>query len=819
MKSLLSALLALLCSHAVLSQNLQGKVVDTSGEPIPAASIFIQETRQGLVCNLEGEFRTKLVPGTYHCEFRCMGYEAQEKEVTIGSEDVTLNVVLTTKDMKLNEVVVNFKEDPAYAIMRKVIEKAPYYQSIIKASTYEAYTKGSGKMKSIPKIAESMAGDELKIYKDKLFLQESFSEIKFTAPDQYEQTIKAYSSSMPDSEDPKEALGINMISLYRPMFGPVVSPLNPRAFSYYKFRYEGYEEENGQMINKIKFTPKLKDPRFLEGYLYIADDEWNIRHAEMTAHPNGMTVNYTFNYHPVMENIYLVTTYEVNLDANMLGFKFSADFLSSIQYTDIQLNDSLVALEISRKGPEKKKKSLEIKWDENHKKEVDSLATKRDSLYWQEMRNVVLNEEEISSYARKDSLQSLSDSIKQKQLHPEFNWMDVLTGGRIGGDSAKVSLKYDGLLQTVPEYNFVDGMWIGESFSLNIKRNKNSGWKITPMAYWAWSRKQLLWNMDVRFTYAPMRLGELRLSGGSITKDYNANKGMLRIENALYSVFAGINNAKLYQNDYFRIENEIDLANGIQLGTGIEIADRKTLQNHTTYSFFGDEKDAKPNIPPYPSALNSQYNALAQYEIRLKYTPEYYYSVENGKKEYIRSRFPTFQLLFMQGVPSWLDNSRFYRIDLSISQNIKLGLFDRLQYAVNAGKFFNDNAFNYIDYKHFNGADQLFSGKLFENSFALLDYYTFSTNKNWVQAFANYDTQYLLIKRLPFLQGKLFSESLHAKFLHTPDKKYYSEWGYSVGLPGRLASAGVFVSFDSFDYNSVGFRVSFPLLHTLEKLK
>jgi hypothetical protein len=96
-------------------------------------------------------------------------------------------------------------------------------------------------------------------------------------------------------------------------------------------------------------------------------------------------------------------------------------------------------------------------------------------------------------------------------------------------------------------------------------------------------------------------------------------------------------------------------------------------------------------------------------------------------------------------------------------------------------------------------------------SYTLLPLYEHSTNNEWIQAFITYQTDYLVIKRLPFLQGKLFSESLHAKFLHTPDKKYYSEWGYSINLFANAAVAGMFVSFDSFQFNSCGLQLSMPL--------
>jgi hypothetical protein len=295
---------------------------------------------------------------------------------------------------------------------------------------------------------------------------------------------------------------------------------------------------------------------------------------------------------------------------------------------------------------------------------------------------------------------------------------------------------------------------------------------------------------------------------------------MDRLVNSIYSLFVGKNPAKYYDKQYLNLSNQIDLANGLQLGVGYELSKRKEVENHTTWNLFGVQNKWSPNIPnipDYPNMPFEEYENLSKYTLHLNYTPEYYYRIYGGKKRYVRSRFPTFELDYQQGLSTFTDRpSEFSRMELSIHQQIRMGLFKRFNYTLIAGKFFNNSAFNYIDYKHFNTSEEIVTFKNWNHSYALLPYYTYSTNKEWVQAFVNYNTDYLLLKRLPFLQGKFFTESLQAKFLHTPDKKYYSEWGYSVDLPQNIGGVGVFVSFDSFDYNSFGVQVSLPLFRAKE---
>jgi hypothetical protein len=374
-------------------------------------------------------------------------------------------------------------------------------------------------------------------------------------------------------------------------------------------------------------------------------------------------------------------------------------------------------------------------------------------------------------------------------------------------------------LGTVSEYNYVDGWWLGQAFELDFKKKKNTGFVVNPSLYWTSARKEFIWQTDVSFDYAPKRLGLLNLSVGNTTEDYSGDAHTYEFLGFEYLFLFGDSYAQFYGKKYGHLSNQIDLCNGLQLGFGVEAAERRMLENHTTWNLYGIKGQWKANRPDYDQPLNMQYNQLNQYDVHLKYTPEYYYRMNKGKKYYDHSRFPTFELdyrqgfLFLTGFPFNNDKSSlFQRLELSMKQDLKLSLFSRLNYTLVAGKFFNTNDFNYIDYKHFRSNGPWITFKDWEDSYILLPYYQYSTNQHWIQAFVNYNTDYLLLKRLPFLQGKMFTETLRAKFLHTPDKRYYSEWGYSVDFFGGMAGIGVFASFDKFQFNSVGVQLSLPVL-------
>lgn len=70
-------------------RSCSGKGTENS---LPYATILIVETGQGTVSNEDGEFRFKKVPaGKYTLRVQLLGYETQEKKVTV-SNDFTVDV-------------------------------------------------------------------------------------------------------------------------------------------------------------------------------------------------------------------------------------------------------------------------------------------------------------------------------------------------------------------------------------------------------------------------------------------------------------------------------------------------------------------------------------------------------------------------------------------------------------------------------------------------------------------------------------------------------------------------------------------------------
>lgn len=832
----------------LFAQLLTGKITDVSGEAIPNATLYIREVALGITADDNGEFQASLKKGSYTCDFSSLGYERKTLPLTIDKAETHLAVAMEKKVYALKEVIISAnREDPAYAIMRKAIGMAPFYLHQIEKYESSIYVKGSVKVEKIPRLMTfGSNGKKLKNLTNKLFLIESQNEVSFTSPNRYEQKVLAFSSTLPADIDAGQVMSVMTANIYDPNAFGRISPLAPGAFSYYKFALEGISMEGEHMINKIRVQPKKNNPKLVSGWLYIIENSWNVQSADLSATELGVTIRFTATYNEVIPSAFLPTAYDIDMKVNAMGVKATGKYYTSVQYKTVELSGTTQAAspksqkqlntlaakeELSNREaykmaklmkettePEETKKereSLEINpGNANIKVTVDTLAGTRNSTYWETIRKQPLKKDEIVSYQVRDSLKTKMETLRSKdslQNRTPAYWIGKLVTGESFPLNKKVQFGYSGLLKACPQYNFVDGFWLGQQFTLRTSFTESQSLTVSPSLYYTTAGKSINWQIDGSYQYAPMRRGNVSLSGGQTTADYNGESGTLLAINSIASLFFGENPVKFYKKKFIALSNTVELANGLPLTTGISYEKRNALHNRQSYNFFGNTPSSNlPNgqLMPMPD------NSAMKVKIRLAYTPQYHYWKHRGKKMYIYSDYPTFSIQYETGISTGSQESAsFNKLEGNISQTIKISEFDRIGYTVNGGKFLSNKRVYFPDFKHFNTNELFITGSSLDNSFCLFDNYIYSTDKQWLQAHLNYTSDYLLFKRLPFLQKYMFNEALHARTLWIPDKSY-SEFGYSVGF-SNIARIGVFVSLEKGKYDAVGFTISLPVLKSI----
>jgi hypothetical protein len=839
------------------SQVLRGRIVTSSGDPIPYSTIYIHENTTGIVADEKGAFQIKLKSGMYTCEFRCIGYDTQTKTVDVSSVGANIHVVLTEKTQNLKEVVVHVSsENPAYNVMRRAIARAPYHLYQVSAYSSENYLKGSAKIESIPTLMKMMIKDpKLKSLIGKLLVLESQNQITFRSPAIYTQHVIAYKSSIPKDMEPKGGIHISTSSIYESKYDGYISPLSPQAFRYYQFKLLDVFASGKNQVNKIRITPKLKNSQLFSGDIYILENDWSVFSLDLAVTEMGTTTRYKVNYQEVQPTVFMPITYEMYTNIGTMGVKGFARFYSSVKYTDIKISSSVPklqpansksysltrkqtkaietidklsakeklstweAIKIARLSSQlsepvelrQQREALEIKDVQKVKMEVDSLASQRDSTFWEDIRNVPLQTDEAESFHRVDSFPA-SKAVKATNESIEISLGNTKKGsGWLKGETVilnkNVKLYYSGLAKgLLKEYNFVDGAWLGQKFSLSV----DSCLYITPSVYYTTARKSVVWDVTSAYKYAPLSNGQLNLHIGNSSEDIQGTKGTSRFLNSISSLFAGDNVIRFYQNKYLKLENSVDIANGLRLTAGAGYENRQLLTNNTNFHIWGN--DVQPNFPDADYSKSFPVNTATTGWLRVEYTPWYKYKIKNGQKEYVSSAYPTFGFEYKKAIPflNQTEQASYDRLKLFISQNIKLTEFDKLYYSVVFGSFLTKKKMYAPDYNYFATSPLPVSFKQFENTFSLLDNYTYSDN-SWLETHINWTSDYMLLKRIGFLQRFAFNESFQLNALwKVNNEKPYLEAGYSIGLY-NMGRIGVFTGFTGFTFKSIGVKVSLPL--------
>lgn len=178
MKHAYSIIIFLILFYPSLNaQTIKGSIKNQSGEPIPYATVYIRELKQGTTTNTKGDYEIRLQEGSYTVTYQSMGYELISIDFDLKKGQVyTKDVVLPLQYYQIPEVRISASgEDPAYIVMRKVIGMAPYYLNNVKSYKAEVYLKGNLVINRIPKILQKQMtvqqgrdGKEVKLKRETL---------------------------------------------------------------------------------------------------------------------------------------------------------------------------------------------------------------------------------------------------------------------------------------------------------------------------------------------------------------------------------------------------------------------------------------------------------------------------------------------------------------------------------------------------------------------------------------------------------------------------------------------------------------------------
>jgi hypothetical protein len=751
--------------------------------------------------------------------------------------------------------VSDIGEDRAYRIMRNAIARAPYYANQVSAYSAEVYLKGSFDVVKISRLARGLAGEGLEdINEGDNYTAESWNEVDFTAPDKYEQRVVKQLSNMPPSATEGGGFEGNVMRLVNINIyntgatgGLIISPLSPGAFSHYRFRYEGYTEDRGRIINRIRIIPMRRSQQLVSGHIFIAEDLWSVHGLDISGRLNivvGIDFRMQSDYGEVVDNVWMPTSHRITFDLGLMGSKGTMRYVASVDYNRIVENAAVRAMarvtapttadvsanrdayraarRATRRIEVPARRSLDVskEFEENYTVTVDSLARLPDPLFWDSIRPVPLEPAELKGYrdhdviairtpdTTTDTTTATAAKKRRKTIAAKFIFggRDFRLGER-GGD-----IVWHGVIPTKSGFNTVDGFYFGIApidYRKSFADGRGPTLIISPQGGWAINRRALLADVMARLEFAPRRRGELELRVGAVSRNFSSapGDGILPFDNTVASLLFRRNYLKLYGDNFAEAAGSIDIANGLALSLSAKYSRRRSLANSSDYSFFyRGEREFTPNI-------EIEDHTAAILTLGVEYTPRQYYRIaDNGRKVPVRSDWPTLFVGWKKGVRGVFGSTAdFDHISGGIRQNIDLGgPLHHLEYFVYGGVFATKKSIHFPDFRHFDTADLPVTNSSITSvgSYRMLGSYIHSTDRRYLEVHVAYQARFLLLKLLPWFSGRLWTEGMQLHYLDTPTFRNHVEIDYTVGL---LWKAGLFVGFDDFSYKRAGFKFSIPI--------
>jgi Family of unknown function (DUF5686)/CarboxypepD_reg-like domain len=809
--------LVLLITFGSLAQqvSVSGKVTDENGKPVPFASVYIKNTTKGASANSEGDYLLQLQPGLYDIQYKALGFRQGSHKIELKAS-LILNITLSAELYELKTVIINsVGEDPAYAIIRKAIKKRKIHLSEVKAYTCEVYIKGLQKLLAAPKkfmgADINQIGREIGLDSNRrgiVYLSESESKVSYQYPGEiHEEMIssKFSGSNRMFSFNRASDAKVNFYENYQNWGGlsnrPLMSPVSDNALFYYRYKLMGTSTENGVVINKIRVTPRRAHDPCFDGYIYIIDDSWRIYALDLyiTSRANinfvdTLRVNQQFL--PVDSKVWLQSSNKFEFTGGLFGFRLKGYFISV--YKDYDLN------------PTFKKNEF------NEVLHIPQKVNKNDTAYWNKERPVPLTSEEKTDYQKKeklaikresktylDSLDKVTNKVKPSSL--------LFTGVNIINRYKREFYHVDPLVGSLL-YNTVEGLTLnyGAFFRKRFDTVTNKSIGFGAKLRYGFSDHLLSGSVNADL---PVNTFKLDLSAGSDVVDLNNQAPMSPFINTIYTVFERQNYEKLYQKQFATASISGRITGGWQASASVEWANRKWLPNTSMYSFFqpGGHRftSNNPLVPDQEVQLFPE-NQSFKFTFRTTYDFSNKYETYPFGKRYLPSDYPTIGLTYTKGIKNIFGSDTDYDLlsaDVS-KPDISMGVYGRTSFYIGAGKFLNTNSLYYTDYKQFNGNQVLFyKGGI--NSFLLLDYYRFSTYKEYVEAHVEHNFSGFITNKIPLIRKLKLQEIVDLNYLSTPELKNYYELGFGLQYLNFRVIYGTSFNSGSNIKNGVRIGVSF----------
>ena len=398
---------------------ITGKVYDaTTREPLPFVNLLLKNTSVGTSTDIDGAYSLETYTPSDSLEVSYIGYDMAIKPI-VNNKSQVINFFMQSQSQSIGEVVVHPGENPAWRILRKMVEHKPDNDpGKLESYQFEAYNKLEFDLNNIPKRYEKKKVlksvnfifnyiDSSNV-KEKpylpTFISESVSDIYYKSnPSDKKEIIKATKFSGFQNPSISHYTGdmYQDIDIYKNsslIFGQeFASPLSNSWNGYYKYYLIDSTYINGHRCYQIQFKPKHLSEFAFYGNMWITDTTFALMRIEMTVTKDA-NLNYVQDFSVVQEYTYVDNKCWM-LSKNKLIVEFGLNEKGLGLYgRKTTLYDNFII---------NKPKGEEGFYNPLKKVIVQDSANFRSLHYWDSIRQEPLSKNEKNIYTMVDTFQTL----------------------------------------------------------------------------------------------------------------------------------------------------------------------------------------------------------------------------------------------------------------------------------------------------------------------------------------------------------------------------------------------------------------------------
>lgn len=707
-------------------------------------------------------------------------------------------------------LAIQARLEAADSIICRMHRAAEQYVDFIYEYKAEVYAKGQldiiKKNKGFRYIPGLFRADK---YTNR-YLVETYSDLHYTAPNIYDQKIKAYTGTLKEARCIPGVTEYFSLNIYMPYLvgQQLLSPLAPNGQKYYRYAIDSVSCDDMQRLEyHIRFIPRNKSFQLIDGEMTITEGAWSVRDI----HFKGRSELLTFECFILMGEIGSETEYlPVSNDINVsFGFGFNVIegyYQTDVSYKEIRNKDNTPTDSVGKKN---------YNMTASFSLQCDKQTYTRNFQCFDTLRTKPLSPLEHEVYMRYDSqnASTLSGKKDKESRSRKKTWSSV---GDFFLTDNKWKLAENSMLRSSPfinplffSYSKSNGASYKQDFKFNsVLKNLQTLHSKVRIGY-NFTNNEFYWNVGGEYQYMPERLGKVsvnvgngnRISSNKIIEELKAIRSEKVID------FDKLN-LELFLDLNFEINNRIEIVNGVLVDLGF-IFHRRTPAKHPDDSFrnvtLPDNvaEGLQENVRP-------QYNSFAP-RFRIEWTPGQYYYLNGRQKVYLDSRYPTFILDYERGLKDIFKSTGVYeRIEFDLQHKIRTGLLSRLYYRFGVGLFTNQEETYFVDFINFrkNNLPEGWNDEI-GGVFQALEGKWYNASPYYVRGHITYEAPFLLLKHLMKYTNHVQHERLYLNMLTMKRIGPYFEVGYGIGT--FLFDMGMFFSLENFNKVGFGYKFTFEL--------